>query len=174
MKSHDIFQEELRAVIRESSSQKLFDYIEENIVYFFSTPFISDYYQILKNIDMSISKNMLPRLIIAWLAFLCGDNAGLNYIMKHIDELALKGPHESSFYYALKAIMGLPPGHQEKLKYAKLSIDILPKGDSSIFMANAKLTYAQILSGLDQYRSAIEIFDDSYRFAGHDTEHANK
>jgi LuxR family maltose regulon positive regulatory protein len=30
-------------------------------------------------------------------------------------------------------------------------------------MANAKLTYAQILAGLDQYRSAVEIFEDSYR-----------
>ncbi len=163
MKSHAIFQEELHRIVLENPSQKLFDYIEENIICFFSTPFISDYYQILKDADMSISEKMLPKLVKAWLAFLSGDNAGLNSIMKHIDELALNGPHESSFYYALKALTGLSSSHQEKLKYAKLSVDILPEEDCSIFMANAKLTYAQILAGLDQYRSAIELFEDSYR-----------
>lgn len=163
LKSHSVFQEELQDIIVDRPSQKLFDYIEENIMCFFSTPFISDYYQILKYTDISASQNTLPKLIKAWLAFLCGDNAGLHSIMRHIDELALVGPRESSFYYALKAIMGLSSDQQEELKYAKLSIDVLPEGDCSIFMANAKLTYAQILSGLDQYRTAIELFDDSYR-----------
>ncbi|HYE10733.1 MAG TPA: hypothetical protein VEF53_11190, partial [Patescibacteria group bacterium] len=146
MKSHDVFQEELQRIVRENPSQKVFDYIEENIMCFFSTPFISDYYQILKDTDMSISEKILPKLVKAWLAFLSGDNAGLNSIMKNIDELALKGSHESSFYYALKALTGLSSSLQEKLKYAKLSVDILPEGDCSIFMANAKLTYAQILA----------------------------
>jgi LuxR family maltose regulon positive regulatory protein len=163
LKNHDKFLEDLKTIVREKPSQELFDYIEENITYFFSTPFISSYYQILKDIDMSKSTKILPKLIKAWLAFLCGDNAGLHTIMRHIDEMELRGHDESSFYYALKAITGFYADYQERLKYAKLSIDILPEGDCSIYMANAKLTFAQIISGLDQYRSAKEIFDDSYR-----------
>lgn len=163
MKSHDTFREELQKIAAENSTQKLFDYIEENAVVFFSTPFMSDYYRIIKDKDMSASEKMLPILVKAWLAFLCGDNAALNSIMRHIDELRLTGPHESSFYYALKAIMGDSPDPQQLLKYAKLSVDVLPEGDNSLFMANARLTYAQILAGLDQYRSAIESFDVSYR-----------
>ena len=151
------------ALLSEASPEKLFDYIERSLTFFFATPSISDYYQLLKDIDISPSKSNLPKLIKAWLAFLCGDNAGLNSITRHINELDLKGQYESSFYYSLKAISGLPSDYQTKLKYAKLSVDILPEGDSSIFMANAKLTYAQILAGLDQFRLAIELFDDSYR-----------
>ena len=163
MKKHEIFHEELQTIVNEKSSQKLFDYIEENIVCFFSTPSISNYYHILRDSDISLSKKMLPKLIKAWLAFLCGDNAGLNTIMRYIDELELKDQYESSFYYALRAIMGFSPDGEEELKYGKLSMDILPEGDGSFFMANSKLTYAQILAGIDQYRAAADIFHDSYK-----------
>ena len=64
--------------------------------------------------------------------------------MKHVDELDLKGYYESSLYYALKAIMGISSDRQEILKYTKQSLDILPEGDDSFYMANVKLTYAQI------------------------------
>lgn len=40
--------------------------------------------------------------------------------------------------------MGISSDRQEILKYAKLSLDILPEGDDSFYMANVKLTYAQI------------------------------
>lgn len=72
MKTHDVFQEELQSIIKENSSQKLFDYIEENVICFFSTPYIANYYQILKNSGISVSKTILPKLTKAWLAFLCG------------------------------------------------------------------------------------------------------
>lgn len=65
MKHHVVFHEELQTIVNEGSSQKLFDYIEENIVCFFSTPYISSYYQILKNLDISSSEKMLPKLIKA-------------------------------------------------------------------------------------------------------------
>jgi LuxR family maltose regulon positive regulatory protein len=163
VKSHEIFLEELQRAVKEGSPQELFNYIEENILCFFATPFIAEYYQILKGTDMSASSRMLPKLIKAWLAFICGDNAGLFSIIKYIDESALLSQQESSLYYALKAISGLSSDRQEALKYAKLSIDILPEEDSTLFMANAKLTYAQILAGSDQYRSSIKLFEESYR-----------
>lgn len=163
MKSHEIFLEELQTAVKEGSPQELFNYIEENILCFFATPFIAEYYHILKDTDMSASNRMLPKLIKAWLAFICGDNAGLVSTIKYIDELTLLGQHESSLYYTLKAISGLSSDRQEALKYAKLSIDVLSEEDSTLFMANAKLTYAQILAGSDQYRSSIKLFEESYR-----------
>lgn len=162
LKSHETFCEELKAAARGEALRDLFDFMEENIECFFSTPYISDYYKLIRDADMSVSKIMLPKLIKAWLAFLCGDNAVFYPIMKGIDELELKGYYESSFYYALKALAGVSADYQERLKYGKLSIDILPEGDSSIYIANAKLTYAQILAGMDQYRAAAEMFQDSY------------
>lgn len=163
MKSHEVFLEELQKAVRESSPQELSNYIEENILCFFATPYIAEYYRILKGTNISASNRMLPKLIKAWLAFLCGDNAGLASTIKDIDELTLLSQHESSLYYALKAISGLSSDRQEALKYAKLSIDILPEEDSTLFMANAKLTYAQILAGSDQYRASIKLFEESYR-----------
>jgi LuxR family maltose regulon positive regulatory protein len=162
LKNHETFKEELESILKEKSPYKLFHYIEENSVYFFSTPNIFEYYQLLKDVDISISKKLLPKLIKAWLAFLCGDNVTLYTILKDVDEIEHKDPYESSLYYALKALTGFVTDKEEKLKYGKLSVDVLPKEDKSMFMANAKLSYAQILAGLNQYRAAVEIFQDSY------------
>jgi LuxR family maltose regulon positive regulatory protein len=162
LKNHETFKEELESILKEKHPYKLFHYIEKNSVYFFSTPNIFEYYQLLKDVDISISKKIFPKLIKAWLAFLCGDNIALYKILKDIDEIELKDPYESSLYYSLKALTGFATDKEEKLKYGRLSVNVLPKEDKSIFMANAKLSYAQILAGLNQYRAAVEIFQDSY------------
>lgn len=150
-------------VLDTESLQDVFDYMEKNIVNFFATPDIFKYYQMLKNLDISTSSKIMPILIKTWLAFLSGDNAGFTATVKYINEAELEGCYENSFYYALKALSGFSIDNMERFKYAKLSIDILPKGDKSLFMANAKLTYGQILSGLDKYRDAAEMFDDSFQ-----------
>ena len=162
MKSHEDFRTSLQAVVAGDSLQNLYRFIEDNVEGFFSSPYISEYYQIIKNCDISASEGMLPKLIKAWLAFLCGDNAGLNSTLRYINESDLKGSHESSLYYALKALTVFSPEGKEVLKYGKLSIDVLPQSDKSLYMANAKLTYAQILAGTDQYRAASELFREAY------------
>ncbi len=52
---------------------------------------------------------------------------------------------------------------EKSLSYSKLSVDILNKSDKTIFMANAKLTYAQMLSFNEQYRLSVEIFSEAYK-----------
>ncbi|WP_055666189.1 response regulator transcription factor [Desnuesiella massiliensis] len=161
--NNDEFQKSLHKVLNAGSLKDVFDYMEENVVSFFSTPNIFKYYHMLKNIDISTSSKMMPVLTKAWLAFLSGDNAGFTATVKYIDEAELRGCYENSFYYSLKALTGFSIDHMERLKYAKLSIDILPKDDKGLFMANAKLTYGQILSGFDKYRDAAQMFDESFQ-----------
>lgn len=161
--SHEILQEQLQIIVKDKSIQELLLYMEENSMHFFSTHHISHYYQILREVDLSSSDRMIPKLILAWLAFLCGDNARLQLILRGIDESKLSDAYESSFYYSLMALVVISPDGQKKIEYGKRSIEVLPKEDRSYYMANAKLTYGQMLSGMDQFRASVELFHDSYK-----------
>lgn len=153
--------EDLKNIVDTKSTQEVFDYMEKNMVYFFSTPDIPIYYRILRNVDFSISQSLMPRIMMAWMAFLSGDNANLFLIMKDIRETELNGPCESSMLYALKAMVGYIRDPKEGMQYAKLSIDILSKEQETFYTANAKLTYGQLLASSDQYRQAAEMFASS-------------
>lgn len=161
--SHDTFQEQLQTIVKDGDVQKLLLFMEENIMHFFSTHNISHYYQILRDVDLSSADKILPKLIMAWLAFLCGDNAKLQLILMSMNEPEQRDANESSLYYSLMALVVISPDGQEKLDYGKRSIDVLPKEDRSYYMANAKLTYGQMLSGMDQFRASAELFHDSYK-----------
>ena len=163
MEDKGMLKKELEEILYSRSLQELFECMERNIVSFFSTPDIPDYYHILKGIDTSSSKNPMPRLMMAWLAFLSGDNANLFSIMKDIRETELCKPRESSMFYALKALVGSMMNSGEGLRYARLALDVLPEDEESFFMANAKLTLGQLFAGSDQYRLAYEMFEASYR-----------
>ena len=163
MKDDSIFQAELNDVLNTGCPEELLGFMERNIAAFFSTPDISTYYHLLKGIDISVSKKLIPKLIFAWLAFLSGDNANLFSVIKYINENELQGPHQSSFYYSLKAMMGFMMNNDEGIRYAKLSLDVLPKEDESFYMENARLTYGQLLSGSNSFRLASEMFASSYK-----------
>ncbi len=163
MENEQKFHEALQKLIHTAPEESIYDFMEKNTAAFFSTPGIAAYYQVLKHVDISASKRSMPKLIKAWLAFLSGDNAGLYSIMKYIDEAALSGVHESAFFYSLKAFAVISDDYAERLKYAKLAVDILPEKDAGLFMANAKLTYGQLLAGADRYRQAAEQFSAAHR-----------
>ena len=96
------------------------------------------------------------------LAFLCGDHNKSWQILNSIEIKDLDGCYESSTYYALKSLSGFTCDQTDVLKYAKLSLDILPEDDSSFYAANAKLTYAQVLSSVNKYREAADLFYSAY------------
>jgi len=152
-----ILRQELEHIKNEKTSPELFAFIGKNIVAFFSTPDIPRYYQTLKDVDCTAA-SMLPKLIIAWLAFLSGDHAGLFARLNSIDAAELNGAQESSFYYALKALVSSMQNRQEGLRYARLSLEVLPKNEKSLYLANARLTYGQLLAGNDEYRAAAAEF----------------
>lgn len=163
MKEHVIFKKELQDIVQANARNELCRYIEENMDSIFATPNIAEYYQLLKEAHIPDTGSMLYRLIVGFLAFLCGDNYKLHSILDGIDENSLSKEKERSLYYSIMALMGHSTESRDKERYARLSIEVLEKEDDSSFMANAKLTYAQVLSSLQQYRRAAELFEEAYK-----------
>lgn len=162
MTNIESYLKDIQQLIRAEDYPKLFDYMEENIERFFSFANISEMYQNIRPINVSTSKSPIPKLIKAWLAFLCGDNVVLSSVMKTLNEAELKDAHEYSLFCSLKAISGWNASLNEREQYACLSVDILPKEDKSFYMANAQLTYGQMLSSQDKFRKAAEAFAIAY------------
>jgi LuxR family maltose regulon positive regulatory protein len=152
----------LKELVANEKIEELEDLLCSNIESIFNNPDVSNIYQELKVAEVDKFNCTLSKLTIAWLAFLCGDNSKLFSIYNFITEKDLTNEKESSLYYALKALSSSMLREQNAIKYAKISIDILPEDDISLYMANARLTYGQLLSGSDQYRSAASMFERSY------------
>lgn len=155
-------EEKLKCLIETMSTNELLLYMEDNIVSIFSLPDFPKLYRILKDIDIQESKLILPKLIISWMAFLSGDHHRSFMLMNNIQETELSTPQESSMFYALKSLMSSMLDIKDAFRYGKMAIDLLPKEEKSIYMANALLTYGQLCSGTDQYLLASEIFARSY------------
>ncbi len=153
---------ELEDMVQRKSFLELYEFMEDHMVEFFSTPDISKYYSVLKGVDFDNTMNLTPKLMMAWMAFLSGDHASLFLMMRNISEIELGGPEESSMFYSLKAMIGYMINPREGLRYAKLSLDILSPENKSFYLANAHLTYGQMLANTHQYRKASEMFASAY------------
>lgn len=165
MQNTDSFFERFRS----ASDLDRLQLIEDHPASFFAGTNMTAYYALMKSVDVSASDRPLPALVLAWLAFLCGDNAGLHKTRALIEQTPSMTPQESSLFYALRAIARIPDNTQDILKHAQLAVDVLPRTDASFYMANAKLTCAQIYAGLERYRDAATMFDDAYGlFLGQD------
>ena len=156
------FRDNLQQLIQEQNELKLFGYMETNIMDFFSSPDIFGVYQIVRTINVTASISPLPKLIKAWLAFLCGDNATLAVIMKILNDMDLGGTQAYSMFCSLKAISGWNASLSEREQYASLSVDVLAKEDKSFYMANAQLTYGQMLASQDKFRLSAGAFAKAY------------
>jgi LuxR family maltose regulon positive regulatory protein len=163
MKSHQELVADLERITSQSTVDELQQYLHDNIISLFASPAMAQYYQLIRTMNCYEDMAIMTKLTIAWLAFLCGDNAGLGAVARYIDAQHLDNPHEQSFYYALLALSGLEVNLEERRRYAELSVEVLPVNDTTMIMANAKLTYAQVLAGFEQYRAAVELFADAYR-----------
>ncbi|SHJ26563.1 LuxR family transcriptional regulator, maltose regulon positive regulatory protein [Clostridium cavendishii DSM 21758] len=154
------FKNNFEKFINEEDTVSFFDRnIEKNIC----SENLFTYYQIIKDIDVSKSKKEFPKLVKAWLAILSGDNAELSTILNCIDQKKFCNDYEQSCYYSLSGFIEFLNGGKNDIKYSKLAIDILNEGDTSFIMANAKLTYAQILVNKGIYKDAILMFSQSYQ-----------
>lgn len=161
MKDYEMLNKEFEALIAGRAWQKLFDFMEENMAFLCNTPEIPKRYQALRSVDLSVAASSMPRLIMAWLAFLSGDHARLFMIIQGIEEATLHRVEERSLFYSLRAMIGTMTASKEGMCHAKQSIDVLPQEDS-IYLANAKLTYGQLLAGTGQHRHAAEVFASAY------------
>ena len=155
-----LFQEKLDRILNTNDPLEIENFIETNIAIIFSTPDIPKSYSLIKDSKVQLN-GTLCKIIIAWMALVSGDHGNLFLILNSIVETDLSSPEESSLFYGLKALSEYIMDGREGLRYAKLSLDVLPKGDKSLYMANAKLTYGQLLSANHEYRKAAEMFEVS-------------
>lgn len=167
LKSHEELLSDLRRLTQQADPAALSSYLQDNLTALFASPSMAEYYELIRStaIAHAVAENTptLTRLIVAWLAFLCGDNVSMSTVVATISDEDVSNPQEASFRYALLALCGIVADPEERRRLASLSIEVLPANDSSIFMANAKLTHAQILAGSEQYRAAAGLFAEAYR-----------
>lgn len=154
--------EQMKELKSHNKQEELIQLFVDRLFAIINEPYTLHYYNLMKDIEISEISSSLGKLMLAWLAFLNGDNACLFSIVKDFNEESLQGNEEKSLFYSLKALMGYKSNPNKKLELARLSVEILPKDDKSLFMANAKLTYAQMLAGFHRYRDAAKIFEESY------------
>ncbi|MBN2851895.1 MAG: hypothetical protein JXQ23_04080 [Clostridia bacterium] len=162
MKDRHILIDELSELRKDTTPDRLLRYVKDNMNSLFASAEMTSLYRMLKDVDTSASHDELPGIIISWMAFACGDNREMFQRMQHIRETDLKTPQESSLFYSLKAMIEGMMNKDNALKYSRLAYDILPLNEKSIFMANAQLTYAQVLAGTDQYSKAADFFSSSH------------
>lgn len=143
--------------------KELFELVENELLSITNMSCTLPCYQVLKAISFEQIPSTLSKLIVAWLAFLNGDNNYAYGNMKKLEEEEMTNKQLKAFYYSLQALMTFNTEAKKKLALAKLSVDILPPEESSLFMANAKLTYGQMLAGFLRYREATRLFDEAYR-----------
>lgn len=143
--------------------KELFELVENKLFSITNMSCSLPYYQILKAIPFEQIPSVLSKLIVAWLAFLNGDNNYAYGNMKKLEEEEMTNKQLIAFYYSLQALMTFNTEAEKKLALAKLSVEVLPPEECSLFMANAKLTYAQMLAGFLRYREAALLFDEAYQ-----------
>ncbi len=153
--------EQLAQVLSGQSHGELAAFLEGNIEDLLSTPDVPEVYQLLREREWPAAP--LPsRLIVAWMAFMSGDNAQMFALLGSIHETELISPEVSSLFYALKALVSGMIDRQEAQRYAQIALDVLPEHEHTLYLANAKLTYGQIMAGADQYRRAAEMFHSAH------------
>lgn len=102
------------------------------------------------------------KLILGWACFMCGDNRRLTQILDDMETCTLTSSVESAVYYSLKAVSVFSSNPEEALKYARLSVESVEREPGSLYAANARLTYGQLLSGTGDHRKAAHEFFSAY------------
>jgi len=153
---------ELQRFMNERKWNELFDMLEASVSSVFSTPFINQTYKVIKDVDVTLSERCLPRLIFAWMAFLCGDHTRAFPIVQGIAPEMLESPEAESMYEGLLALSGYTNNPEIGLAHAARSVEVLKGRGSSLYLGNAFLTYGQLLASSNQYRKAADIFHRSY------------
>ena len=136
--------------------------IEDHAITIFSSHDIKPVMCLVQKIPDEYYFTSQQKLIKGWLAFLCGENLLLGQVLSEVTESTLKTAIESSLFYSLKAITTFMNSQIDGLKYAKLSVDVLTIDCDSFYLANAKLTYGQLLSSVGEHKKAAHEFYTAY------------
>ena len=147
---------------KEGKIEELIGLLEKELFLITNTSSTLQYYQLLKGIEFETIPTLRGKLIVNWLAFLNGDNHYAYSNMKKLEGVEIEDREMKAFYYSLQALMTFNTEAEKKLALAKLSVELLQGEGKSLFMANAQLTYGQMLAGFLNYRDAIVQFHEAY------------
>lgn len=149
-------------VIGRGDFTKALTLIETHKISLFSSPDIKPVMVLLKRIPEEAYQTSLQKLIKGWIAFLCGENLIVSQLFAELHEEKLGTAVESSLFYGLKALASFMRNPSDGLRYAQLSADVLEDESESFYLANAKLTFGQLLGSIGENRKAAHAFFTAY------------
>lgn len=136
--------------------------IEENAETLFASNNLKPVMVLMGNIPYDRFRTPFQKLMLGWVCFLCGDSPRIGRILDDLEDCTLTTATENAIYLSLKAISAFPLNQEEALEYARRSVDVMGGKAKSFYMANARLTYGQLLSSVGDHRKAAREFFAAY------------
>jgi len=155
--------DKIKEYVDNNDFNKAVSLLENNFGVIFSNHNIEQIYDTVSMINYKYFISNKSKLLLGWMAFLCGDNIQIEEVMTSFDDIKLNSPEESSLYYSLKSMIVFSKSSDEGLKYSKLSVDLIKDSEDSFIKANAYLTYGRQLTSKNQYRTGAEYFEKAQK-----------
>ncbi|MDW7669450.1 MAG: hypothetical protein SCJ93_11550 [Bacillota bacterium] len=153
----------LKEYVNNGDFNNAVEFFENNYEIIFSNHNIKKIYETVSKINYKYFKSNKSKLLLGWMAFLCGDNIQIEEVIISFDDIKLNSAEESSLYYSLKSMIVFSKSSNEGLKYSKLSVDLIKDSEDSFIKANAYLTYGRQLTSKKQYRSGAECLEKAQK-----------
>ena len=158
----DIILSNIENAVEKKEYDTALSLIEENVAILYSSRNVKPVIILLGSIPEDRFVTPLQKLIRGWVSFMCGDGQGVIKVLEELEPYVLTSQVENSVYCALKAVSIFMDNQEEALSSAKLSVEVMEKDANSFYMADARLTYGQLLSSVGDHRKAAHEFFSAY------------
>jgi LuxR family maltose regulon positive regulatory protein len=157
------FKEKINKYVKNNNFNSAVTLLENSYELIFSYHNLENIYASVSEIDYSYFESNKSKLLLGWMAFLCGDNIQVEEVMISFDDIKFNNAEESSLFYSLKSMIVFSKSSNEGLKYSKLSVDLIKDSKNSFIKANAYLTYGRQLTSKREYRKGAECFEKAQK-----------
>jgi LuxR family transcriptional regulator, maltose regulon positive regulatory protein len=153
-----LFMNLLDQIIESKNYKEIDAFVKENVVSFFDSPFLTKYYQKLKPFQLESNES---KLVVAWLAFLSGDNmAHYEGIMSIcFDDLT---DQMKALYLDLKSISKLFGSLDERYELSLKSLHYSEQ-EVGFFRANSLSIHANLIFLKGKHREAANLFEKAFQ-----------
>lgn len=154
---------EMSAMNMEKDYDRINTWIKSNYMTFFEPEPLRELHKTFGACEWE-KLNAFSRLIMAWIAFIFGDNLTLSHVMNSLKQETIAEPQEYALYQSLQALLGdlyqITP--DEKLQMGLTAREALGDQKTSLFYGNANLTLGQIYSERNAYTNAVSCFQEAH------------
>lgn len=154
--------DQLHKMITSKKYKEASEYLQENMNEVFDPKQVAAVYQEVKDKTFLEEATDMAVLITGWCAFFCKDDEMVSYVLERFKGKSFISVYDTSCYAALWAISGYKITMEERLYYAKKAVQVLPQGDMSFCMGNAKYTCAKIAEEAGEHAISVPYYKDSY------------